>query len=157
MNLSELMNSVSIFDAVDYSKTRETEICLGRVRQGNSPEDTKANEDAWFNMVYQTLVLQIKGKKDAVSFSKQYLIRDDELIYFWKVVCRDIDWLDTNMPRLDKTVEWQREAVNETGLSEGKKGEVWGRMSLPGVSGKLELGPQPEDIGQLSDAKSENR
>jgi len=152
MRLSNLLGSISVFEVVDYSRTSKTEICLGRVVQG----DKKA-ENVWFNMIAQTLMLQDKKRVDVVSFSKQYLLRDDALIYLWKVVSKDTAWLEESMPRIDKTLEWQRDAVNEVGLKEGPRGEVWGRMSLPGVRGSLEMGPQPEDIGLASDAKTENR
>lgn len=152
MNLSDFLNTVSVFEVVDYSRTDKTEICLGRVRADSDGR----SEDAWFNMIARTYLAQDRDRVDAVSFSKQYLLKDDALVYLWKVVSKDTHWLSENMPRLDKTLEWQREAVNEVGLREGKNGEIWGRASLPGVKDKLEIGPQPEDIGQISDAKSEN-
>jgi hypothetical protein len=153
MSLSEFMNSISLFEVVDYSKAGRTEVCLGRVKQGSNHRE----EDAWFNMIAQTLSLQIQMKVEAVSFSKQYMLKGDALVYLWKIACKDLEWLKNHMPRIDKTLEWQREAVFQTGLQEGERGEIYGRMSLPGVRGKLEMGPQPEDIGAISDAKAENR
>lgn len=153
MNLSDFLGSISMFEVVEYSGPGKVEICLGRVKEGKE----RREEDAWFNMIAQTLALQVRSKTDVVSFSKQYMLKGDALVYLWKIVSKDTQWLVENMPRIDKTVEWQRNAVVEVGLSEGPRGETWGRVSLPGVQGGLRLGPQPEDIGQTSDAKAENR
>lgn len=157
MRLYDFLNTISVFESVDYSRTGQTEVCLGRLSQGTSKGMNEKMMEVWLNMVSQTLIMQERKKADAVSFSKQYMVRDDSLIYLWKVVSKDTAWLEDNMPRLDKTLDWQNTAVSEVGLSEGPRGEVWGRVSLPGVKDKLEIGPKPEDYGFSSDAKDFNK
>ena len=147
MLLSDFLRELSIFEPVEYTKTaRGVEICLGRV-----PTDERST-NAWFQMVAQMLMAQDKEKVDKVSVSKQYIIKGNALVYFWKVVCKDPKWLSTHMPRIDRTVDAQRNAVSNIDPDTGV-----GEMTLPGVRKPIMMGPQPEDIGQLSDAKTENR
>jgi hypothetical protein len=147
MLLSDFLKELSVFEPVDYTRTpRGVEICLGRV-----PEDD-ATINAWLQMVGQMLMAQDKEGVDKVSVSRQYLIRGGSLIYLWKIVCKDSKWLSTHMPRIDRTLDWQRQAVSNIDPNSDR----W-EMTLPGVRKPLALGPQPEDIGQISDAKRENR
>ena len=147
MLLSDFLRKLSIFEPVEYTKTtRGVEICLGRV-----PTDERSTQ-AWFQMVAQMLMAQDKEKVDKVSVSKQYIIKGNALVYFWKVVCKDPEWFSTHLPRIDRMVEFQKTAISNI----DPNSDHW-EMSLPGVRKPIEMGPQPEDIGQISDAKLENR
>jgi hypothetical protein len=144
MLLSDFLNDLSIFEVVEYNKTsRGVEICLGRL-------DTDARSlDAWLRMVGHMLMSQEKEKVDKVSISKQYLIRGNALVYLWKVVCKDSAWISTHMPRIDRTVDAQRNAINNIDPLTGV-----GEMTLPGVRRPIMMGPQPEDIGMRSEIKT---
>lgn len=140
--LDAFLKNFDIFEVVEYTKTpRGVEICLGRV-------DEEAL-DVWLGMIAQMLMAQRTAKEEYVSVSKQYFIKDTSLVYLWKIVCRDVEWFIDHVPRIDKTLKWQKDYTQVVGQKIPLKGggEKWGEATLPSVvNKKLVLGPQPEDI-----------
>lgn len=141
-SLDAFLKSFELFEPVEYNKTpRGVEICLGRVDEGAL--------DVWLNMIAQMLMAQRTAKEEYVSISKQYFIKDTSLVYLWKIVCRDIEWFAGHIPRIDKTLKWQKDYTQKVDQKIPLKGggEKWGEAVLPSVMNKkLELGPQPEEI-----------
>lgn len=119
MNLAQFLDQISFLEPLDYKKLRSgTEICFTRVHE----------ENVWFHMFGAALMAQVREGKDVLSVCKEYVIRGNALLYTWKVTVKDLPWFIEALPRMDKTIENQRNYKQEIDPRTGE-----GRVSLLGI------------------------
>ena len=132
MSLRDDLSQISFIEVIDYIPKAKSEVCLIRVEADQ--------EETWFHMFGRVLLAQQQQRANAVSVSKQYVMKGTSLTYIWKIVVTDRKWFMGELPRIDKVAEAQKN-YHQVVRPDGS-----GSAPLLGLPENFSPTPLPEDV-----------